>query len=184
MPPAPECFLPPPETSETNQENSISHSNENLESQPMEVTTDETVKESDNMPVQSSYIIPVPADNIPLQPSYIIPVPVLPAFYPAYVPVPFRFWSPNLAPTQEENSGSSNHQVVRPVPVIPKDPIDVDDLVGMSQLTLTETRNRPSDFHPFSKQPLGSPSRQSAFKPRRSSSVPNLTKAYADAAAE
>lgn len=183
-PPAPGHFLLPPETSETNQENSISQSNENLESQPMEVTTNETAIESYDIPAQASFFIPIPVDNIPVQPNYIIPVPVVPAFYPAYVPVPFRFWSPNLSPTQEENPASSNHQLLKPVPVIPKDTINVTELMGISQLTLIETRNRPSDFHPLSKPPLGSPLRQSAFKPRRSSSVPNLTQAYADSAAE
>uniref|UniRef100_A0A7N1A5U7 Uncharacterized protein n=1 Tax=Kalanchoe fedtschenkoi TaxID=63787 RepID=A0A7N1A5U7_KALFE len=164
-PPAPEHFLLPPQTSETNHENSVSLTSQNLDAQPMEVTSDETVRESDDTSVQTSYILPVP---------------VVPTFYPAYVPVPFRFWSPNLAPTEEENPETSNHQVLKPIPVIPKDPINVDELIGMSQLSIKETVNGPEDSHPLSARLLGSPSRQSAFRPRRSASVPNLTQDNAD----
>ncbi|KAL9662794.1 hypothetical protein QQ045_027628 [Rhodiola kirilowii] len=164
-PPVPEHFLLPPQRSETNHESSTPQTTQNLELQPMEVTSDETVKESDDTSVQASYILPVP---------------LVPTFYPAYVPIPFRFWSPNLAPTEEENPETSKHQVLKPIAVIPKDPINVDELVGMSHLSIKETENGPADSNPLFMRLIGSPSRQSAFRPRRSASVPNLTHGSAE----
>uniref|UniRef100_A0A7N0ZWW8 Uncharacterized protein n=1 Tax=Kalanchoe fedtschenkoi TaxID=63787 RepID=A0A7N0ZWW8_KALFE len=166
MPPAPERFLLPPPSSEIDHENSVSLTNQNPELHSMELTPEETVKESDDTSIEEA--------------NYFLPAPVVPTFYPAYVPVPFRFWSPNLAPTEEEYPETSNHQVLKPIPVIPKDPINVDDLVGMSQLSIKETVKTRADSHPLSMRLLGSPSRQSAFRPRRSASVPNLTQGSAD----
>ncbi|KZV53299.1 hypothetical protein F511_07593 [Dorcoceras hygrometricum] len=86
-----------------------------------------------------------------------------PLLYPTYVapffPMPFPYWPGyNAEPVKEEA-----HEVVKPTPVHSKSPINVDELVGMSKLTLGESlgeagpsnislklvegSTRPSAFH-------------------------------------
>lgn len=62
-----------------------------------------------------------------------------PVIYPAYVapvfPLPVQFWPGyNTEPIKSET-----HQVVKPTAVHSKSPINVDELVGMSKLTLGES---------------------------------------------
>ncbi|KAL8539828.1 hypothetical protein ACS0TY_001436 [Phlomoides rotata] len=62
-----------------------------------------------------------------------------PVIYPAYVapvfPLPVQFWPGyNTEPVKSET-----HQVVKPTAVHSKSPINVDELIGMSKLTLGES---------------------------------------------
>ncbi|KAI3907453.1 hypothetical protein MKX01_036370 [Papaver californicum] len=95
----------------------------------------------------------------------------IPLFFPAYIPLQYPFWQPNLGSpsTEEENCGKettiSNHRVLKPTPILGTDRVNVDEL-GLSKLTLGGgsgvggTRMEPS---PLSMELLGAPSRQSAF---------------------
>ncbi|GLU14429.1 hypothetical protein SLE2022_310010 [Rubroshorea leprosula] len=90
--------------------------------------------------------------------------PMVPGYFPAYIPVPYGFWPPNLAPLVEENgTETSHHQVLKPVPIIPKEPVNVDELVGMSQLSIVDTGTGHREPSPLSLKLTGESSRQSAF---------------------
>ncbi|XVE52027.1 hypothetical protein DITRI_Ditri02bG0087300 [Diplodiscus trichospermus] len=90
--------------------------------------------------------------------------PMVHGFFPPYVPVPCPFWPPNPAPPDEEKGVESpQHQVLKPIPLLPKEPVNVDELVGMSQLSIGETENGHREPSPLSLKLLGEPSRQSAF---------------------
>lgn len=90
--------------------------------------------------------------------------PMVSGLIPTYLPSPFLFWSPNTVPMEEEKGGeTSHHQVLKPIPILPKEPVNVDELVGMSQLSLREAERRHREPSPLSLKLIGEPSRQSAF---------------------
>lgn len=57
--------------------------------------------------------------------------PVIPGFFPAYVPLPYPYWSQNKSATLNEEEESRNtityqdHQILKPTPVIPKQPVNL-----------------------------------------------------------
>ncbi|KAF8025636.1 hypothetical protein BT93_F2470 [Corymbia citriodora subsp. variegata] len=86
-------------------------------------------------------------------------VPLVPCYFPYYLPLPFPMWPPNMAPPEDGRvAETSHHRVLKPIPVIPKEPLNIDQIVGMSQLSIAE--NEPA---PLSLKFLGETSRQSAF---------------------
>ncbi|KAE8699456.1 putative malic enzyme [Hibiscus syriacus] len=90
--------------------------------------------------------------------------PMVNGFISPYTPVPYAFWPPNPAPPDEGNGiETSKHQVLKPIPLFPKEPVNVDELVGMSHLSIGEIANGHIEPSPLSLQLLGEPSRQSAF---------------------
>lgn len=99
--------------------------------------------------------------------------PIIPAFYPAYIPVPFPVWPSTMTPLEEaDNKGGgaseSHHRVVKPIPILQKEALNLDELVGMSsQLTLKDTTDHHNHHHmepsSLSLKLLAEPSRQSAF---------------------
>ncbi|XP_021294357.1 transcription factor MYBS3 [Herrania umbratica] len=90
--------------------------------------------------------------------------PVVHGFFPPYLPVPYPFWALNPAPRHEEKGvEASQHQVLKPIPLLPKEPVNLDELVGMSQLSIGETETGHREPSPLSLKLLGEPSRQSAF---------------------
>lgn len=91
--------------------------------------------------------------------------PMVPGFFPAYVPIHFPLWPPSAAaPLEEEKSvDTPHHQVLKPIPVVANF-VNVDELVGMSQLSLAERERRHNEPSPLSLKWLGEPSRQSAFQ--------------------
>ncbi|KAK3219968.1 hypothetical protein Dsin_013938 [Dipteronia sinensis] len=101
------------------------------------------------------------------------------AFYPgAYVPVPYAYWPPNAASREEEDKEAENchHQILKPIPILPKEPVNVDELVGMSHLSIVETAERRyREPSPLSLKLLGEPSRQSAFHAKAPVSNPDLS---------
>lgn len=136
-------------------------------SRPMESTHEEKVIiEPDNQPVMGLNGYP---NGFP---------PIIPGFIPAYLPFPFPVWPPSAGPSIIENGGEGSHhqQVLKPVPILPKEPVNVDALVGMSQLSLGETERVQSNPSHLSLTLLGEPSRQSAFHPNAPASEPDLSK--------
>ncbi|KAF7814218.1 transcription factor MYBS3 [Senna tora] len=118
------------------------------EFEPMETNCQENVEEPNETMIRSSGMIPVAA-----------------GFMPTYVPIHFSIWPSNVAAPFEQVNGieTSHHQVLKPIPIVPKEPVNVDELVGMSQLSLGETQIRDREPSPLSLKLLGEPSRQSAF---------------------
>ncbi|KAK0597006.1 hypothetical protein LWI29_020902 [Acer saccharum] len=102
------------------------------------------------------------------------------AFYPgAYMPVPYAYWPPNAASREEEEDKEAencHHKILKPIPILPKEPVNVDELVGMSHLSIVETAERRyREPSPLSLKLLGEPSRQSAFHANAPVSNPDLS---------
>ncbi|KAI8544505.1 hypothetical protein RHMOL_Rhmol08G0302400 [Rhododendron molle] len=143
-------MLPPSQAFDTDTSNSFPSLKLSLsqEFEPMETTSEEKVEEEAKETVTPSGEFPT----------------VVPAFFPAFLPIPFPLWQSNAAPPEEEKGVETfHHQVLRPIPVIPKEPVNVDELVGMSQLSLGETESSHREPPSLSLSLLGTPSRPSAF---------------------
>ncbi|XVF51785.1 hypothetical protein PTKIN_Ptkin04bG0212600 [Pterospermum kingtungense] len=96
----------------------------------------------------------VPPNLDGAQPCY--PV-VYPAYYPSFFPFSFPYWMGyNTEPIKKET-----HEVVKPTAVHSKSPINVDELVGMSKLSLGESLGDNGQSSLSLK--LDGSSRQSAF---------------------
>ncbi|KAL2939412.1 Transcription factor MYBS3 [Bienertia sinuspersici] len=147
--PEEQLFPPPPEPRETDK--GLSQPSLDLclrsEAEPMETTSTEEAKQNESHPQ-------VPPSNM---------TPAFPAFY---LPLPYpHFWSQSSVHSKEDNKGetSQQHRVLKPTPVLRKEPVNVNELVGMSQLNLGETETSHVVQPQVSLNLLGSPSRQSAF---------------------
>lgn len=150
-PPVPEeqVLLPSAQARETDTANPLPSLNLSLNSEfePMEATPEEKAKESDESVTGSSGLAPM-----------------IPGFFPTYVTFPFPLWQTNTAPVEEEKGAeTSHHQVLKPIPILRKEPVNVDELVGLSQLSLREAERRHREPSPLSLKLIGEPSRQSAF---------------------
>lgn len=129
---------------------------------PMETSSHEPVKEPDETVMGSSEFNP----TVPMSTEFtpIVSGSVVHGFFPAYVPVRYPFWPPNTASLEEgKGAETSNHQVLKPVPILRKEPVNVDELVGMSHLNLGEAERHHREPSPLSLKLIGEPSRQSAF---------------------
>lgn len=117
------------------------------DSEPMEVTPSEIVEEmKENV------------TSLPEIPS------VFPSFFPAYMPISFPLWRSNIAPVEEDKEAeASHHQILKPIPVLPKEPVNVNELVGLSQLSLGDASSGLVESSRLSLKLTGEPSRQSAF---------------------
>ncbi|XP_061359144.1 transcription factor MYBS3 [Gastrolobium bilobum] len=147
--PEEQVLLPPSENSQPCSGKSQPSLNLSLKSEfePMETTSQENVEEPNETMTGSNRLTPM-----------------APGFFPAYIPVPFSIWPSIADPFGEVNGGeTSHHQVLKPIPVIPKEPVNVDELVGMSHLSIGETQVLDREPSPLSLKLLGEPSRQSAF---------------------
>ncbi|KAB2081518.1 hypothetical protein ES319_A05G137900v1 [Gossypium barbadense] len=144
-----EQVLPPSSHVEADNSNSTPSLNLclNSEFEHRETAAQETVKGTEEtMMVSSGY------------------TPIVHSFISPYAPVAYPFWPPNLAPNDEgKDIEGSQHQVLKPVPMFPKEPVNVDELVGMSQLCIGESEKGHKEPSPLSLKLLGEPSRQSAF---------------------
>lgn len=146
--PEEQALLPPSENSQPCNGKSQPSLNLSLKSEyePMETTSEENVEETN----ETSKVL----------------TPMTQRFFPSYLPVPFSIWPSIGAPIEEFNRGETSqyhHQVLKPIPVIPKEPVNVDELVGMSHLCIGETQVLDREPSPLSLKLLGEPSRQSAF---------------------
>ncbi|KAF2301146.1 hypothetical protein GH714_020416 [Hevea brasiliensis] len=135
---------------------------------PMDTASEEQVKEHDETVIDSSeskQTVPKSSEFSPIVPQLSEFPQFVPGFYPAYVPIPYPFWPANTAPLQEvKGVETSNHEVLKPVPIFPKEPVNVDELVGMSHLSIGETERGQREPSPLSLKLIGEPSRQSAFQ--------------------
>ncbi|XP_072977695.1 transcription factor MYBS3-like [Typha angustifolia] len=138
---------------------------------------------------KGSGFAPSPPGNHPLVQNENIPynnkpVQMVPAaFCPAFVPVPLHFWPPNLAtPAKEKETEETNHEILKPIPVILKEPGDVDQVVGMSNLRIGECASSCMKPSALSLKLLGSAtSRQSAFHQNPSATRSDLSKSNSNA---
>jgi hypothetical protein len=108
-------------------------------------------------------------------------------FFPPCFPVTYTIWLPatstSLQGTEhslEAETCPQQHQVLKPKPGFPKERVNMDELVGMSQLSIgmairhdTETSPSPS---PLSLNLVGEPSRPSAFHSNASVNGSDLSK--------
>ncbi|CAN6441281.1 unnamed protein product [Victoria cruziana] len=86
----------------------------------------------------------------------------VPAFFPLYCPVPLLYWPPSYTALPDKDSEA--RPVLKPTAVISKDPINVDELVGISRLSLGENSAQSAKPLDFTGKLLGlGPARQSAF---------------------
>lgn len=90
-----------------------------------------------------------------------IAVPTVPALYPALVPVPLTLWPPSVAHVEE---AGTTHEILKPTPLNGTEVIKVDDVVGMSKLSIGEARSGSMEPTALTLQLIGSTdTRQSAF---------------------
>uniref|UniRef100_A0A803MLU9 Uncharacterized protein n=1 Tax=Chenopodium quinoa TaxID=63459 RepID=A0A803MLU9_CHEQI len=146
--PEEQLLPPPPEPRETDNATLLPSLDLSLstEPEPMEATSTEEVKA--NNETQS-----LPNNLTPSVPAFYVPIP-----YPP-------FWTqPTIHPEEDKNGeNSQQHQVLKPTPVLRKEPVNVDELVGLSQLNLSETEKSHVVPPQLSLNLLSAPSRQSAF---------------------
>ncbi|KAF5741651.1 myb transcription factor [Tripterygium wilfordii] len=151
----------------------------NTEYEPMETTPSETIQEEHEESLmvsnQSTPTVPATNDNVPVVHGASEFATFVPGFFPAYVPVTYPFWPLSVAPP-EDGAVTSHHQVLKPIPMLPKEPVNVDELVGMSQLSLGETGRGQREPSPLSLKLIGEPSRQSAFHANAPASRSDLNK--------
>ncbi|XP_039143103.1 transcription factor MYBS3-like [Dioscorea cayenensis subsp. rotundata] len=129
----------------------------------------------ENPPVEAQENIPY--STLPL------PIPVVP-FYSPFVPVPLPFWPPpTMVNPMKSNGVAETHEVLKPTPVLPKEPINVDEVVGMSKLSIGETSATGMEPSALSLELLGSSSssRQSAFHINPSIGSPDLSQSKTNA---
>ncbi|KAJ8466480.1 hypothetical protein OPV22_029032 [Ensete ventricosum] len=87
--------------------------------------------------------------------SYPLP---LPAYFPPFVPFSFCVWPGYGAYSSERQA----YEIIRPTAIHTKNPIKVDDIVGMSKLSLKEHLGETASA-PLTLDLLGGSNRQSAF---------------------
>ncbi|KAK7271940.1 hypothetical protein RJT34_28223 [Clitoria ternatea] len=148
--PEEQVLLPPSENSQPCNGKSQPSLNLSLKSdfEPMETTSEENVEETKETMMGPNGATPM----------------AHPGFFQAYLPVPYSLWPSSVAPLEEDNGGeTSHHQVHKPIPVIPKEPVNVEQLVGLSDLSLGEKEVIGREPSLLSLKLLGDPSKQSAF---------------------
>lgn len=120
-----------------------------------------------------------PEDNTQLQVQPQLPAsfPVLyPTYFSPFYPFPLQIWPTGYVP--EHTKKEETHEILRPTAVHSKAPINVDELLGMSKLSLGESsRNREPEQSLSLKLVGGSSSRQSAFHPNPASGGSDMNSA-------
>ncbi|KAE9607433.1 hypothetical protein Lal_00026729 [Lupinus albus] len=86
---------------------------------------------------------------------------IYPSYYPPFFPFPLPYWS-EYSPAEPVKK-EEMHEVLKPTAVHSKSPINVDELVGMSKLSLGETIGDSGPSILKQKLQQEGPSRQSAF---------------------
>lgn len=114
---------------------------------------------------ESEFSVPsktIPADS-EMNPSQFknITAPTMPAFYPAFVPVPLTLWPPNIPNVEDVGT---THEILRPTPLKGKEVVKADNVAGMSKLSIGDTSSGSMEPTALSLQLIGSTdTRQSAF---------------------
>ncbi|GAB2228060.1 hypothetical protein Droror1_Dr00009890 [Drosera rotundifolia] len=149
------------------------------EPEPMEATTsDEAAKSAESSTIHSDFppVYPVKESTQSMTMPCNTPPVILPPFFTAYVPIAFPQWQQNLAVVPEgEKTEGSRHEILKPIPIHRKEPVNVDELVGISNLNLNETDNGHVVLPQLSLNLLGPGSRQSAFHASPQGSSSDLT---------
>ncbi|KAK1430522.1 hypothetical protein QVD17_13330 [Tagetes erecta] len=128
-------------------------------------TLEEEEDEGESMDSANSTTVDFPVDQTPAPVNHEGSQCLYPVMYPAYVSpliqVAIPYWpGPGSVQDQSTSVKTESHEVLKPTAVHSKSPINVDDLVGMSKLTLGESIG---DGAPPSLKLVGGLSRQSAF---------------------
>lgn len=111
-------------------------------------TLDEECESMDSKDTSNGEVMPQP-----VAPDLSYPV-IFPAYFSPYLQIPFPRWP------GDNNSEQQTHEVIKPTAVHSTTPINVDELVGMSKLSIGESdAGTPSSLHL-----LGVSKRQSAFQ--------------------
>ncbi|OAY69594.1 Transcription factor MYB1R1, partial [Ananas comosus] len=84
---------------------------------------------------------------------------IFPAYFPPFVTFPYPSWPIYGSAETVEKA----HQIIKPTAVHSKAPLNVDDLVGMSQLSLGAKSSAENRVSPLSLEVLHGSGRQSAF---------------------
>lgn len=98
---------------------------------------------------------------------------VLPAYFSPFLPFPFPFWPGYRG---EDTGEKETHELVKPTAVHTKAPINVEELVGISKLSLGETLGETTSSA-LSLKLDGGPDRQSAFHANPSAGSSNVNSA-------
>nr|GEX28482.1 transcription factor MYBS3-like [Tanacetum cinerariifolium] len=125
-------------------------------------TLEEELEECESMDSANSNTADLPVDQtpVPLDGSQLLYPVMFPAYVSPLIPVAIPYW-PGPGSSQDQSSGKTeSHEVLKPTAIHSKSPINVDDLVGMSKLTLGESIG---DGATTSLKLAGGLSRQSAF---------------------
>ncbi|XP_078431906.1 transcription factor MYBS3-like isoform X2 [Wolffia australiana] len=88
--------------------------------------------------------------------------PMAPGFHPYHVPIHLSLWHSSDAFAKKEVMGES-HEILKPMPILPKDPASVDQLARMVDLRLGDASTGSSEKSGLSLELIESSSRQSAF---------------------
>ncbi|RWV96346.1 hypothetical protein GW17_00040954 [Ensete ventricosum] len=100
---------------------------------------------------------------------------MVPTFYPAFIPVPIPIWPPNLGIMMKEEEMSGTHEVLKPVPIVPKESLNVEEVVGMSKLSIGDGHDSCTDPSELSLKLVGSSmSSPSSFHVNSSVVLPDL----------
>ncbi|KAG6506373.1 hypothetical protein ZIOFF_031696 [Zingiber officinale] len=100
---------------------------------------------------------------------------MIPAIYTAFIPVQLPFWTPNLTAVSKEEAMRDSHEIVKPIPVVPKEALNIEEVVGMSKLSIGDSMDYAPDPSALSLKLVGSStSRQSAFHANSSVALPDL----------
>ncbi|CAI0517041.1 unnamed protein product [Linum tenue] len=114
----------------------------------------------------------LPPKPDPLQPVY--PV-MYPTYFSPFIPFSLPFWPTGYSALPEQPAKEGTHEILKPTASHSKNPINVDELIGMSKLSLGESMGSSGSSSLSVKLLEGSSSGQSAFhaNPTGSSSSSN-----------
>ncbi|CAI0516817.1 unnamed protein product [Linum tenue] len=121
----------------------------------------------------------LPPKPDPLQQQQQQQQPVYPVMYPTYfspfIPFSLPFWPTGYSALPEQPAKEGTHEILKPTASHSKNPINVDELIGMSKLSLGESMGSSGSSSLSVKLLEGSSSGQSAFhaNPTGSSSSSN-----------
>ncbi|KAK1695956.1 hypothetical protein QYE76_012653 [Lolium multiflorum] len=122
---------------------------------PMEEEEVESMESDTSAIAESSSASAIMPEN--LQSSY--PV-LVPAYFSPFLQFSVPFWQ---NPNDGDDLGQGTHEIVKPVPVHSKSPINVDELVGMSKLSIGDAKQDTVSTS-LSLKMVGGQNRQSAFQ--------------------
>lgn len=102
-------------------------------------------------------------------------VTMIPTYYPAFIPVPLPYWPLNLTTVAKEEEMKEAHEILKPIAVVPKEALNVEEVVGISKLSIGDGTDSRMDPSALSLKLVGSSSaRQSAFQVNSSVALPDL----------